>query len=269
MLGPDPAGVLARAGSPSRRSGSSPRTPRTSCARRSPRSAGTPSSTGRARWGRTGCRTPCAASSRRRTGCPAWSPSCSSWPGWTAASSLDLTENRACRRMVADAVADAQAVEPQPAGQRQERRGQPGGGGRRAGGSGRCWRTCSATSARTRRRGPPSSSGSSRPWRRRRPRGLRRRPRHVPAGRGARVRPVPSRRPRRRRPACCRQRGRVGGRQRPRAVDRAGDRGRARRVRHAQVERPATGTSVQVWIPFPASPAQDSERVQPLGTTYS
>ena len=63
------------------------------------------------RWAPTGCRTPCAASSRRRSGCPAWSPSSLELARLDRHSSLDLTETDLAE-LVRDAVADAQAVEP-------------------------------------------------------------------------------------------------------------------------------------------------------------
>ena len=137
-------------------------------------------------------------------------------------SSLDLTETD-LSALVADAVADAQAVEPKPAGQRQDA-AQPGGGGRRA-----ADQAGARQPARQRPRAHLAGDPGRGPALRGRPgraaRGDRRGPGHVRGGGGPRVRPLlPGRAQRQGRP-----------RQRPRAVHRAGDRRRARRPRHAQV----------------------------------
>ena len=111
-------------------------------------------------------------------------------------SSLDLTETDLAALAV-DAVADARAVEPDrpvsadvpPSLVVDRRRAADPPGAREP--------------ARQRPRAHAAGDPRHRPGlpgrRRRRPRGLRRRPGHVRAGRGARVRPVPPRRPRRRR----------------------------------------------------------------------
>src|SRR6516164_9178747 len=69
---------------PSTRCGSSPRTPRMSCAPRSPPSAVTPSCTARGRWGPASFPMPCAASRKRPGGWARSLPNCWSWPGWIA-----------------------------------------------------------------------------------------------------------------------------------------------------------------------------------------
>ena len=167
-------------------------------------------------------------------------------------SSLDLTDTDMAE-LVRDAVADAKAVEPDPAGQRHRAAAADRGRRRAADPAGA--REPARQRARAHRAGHPGR-GPAGPGRAgRAARGDRRGPGHERGSGGPRVRPLLPRRPRRNGNGDGSSHGSGLGLAIVQAI--AAAHGGHAMLRSA----PGAGTSVQVWIPFhpPAQPDQDIE----------